>query len=137
MVLKKLTIKFHFYKILISPKKLKLFVKKINNMNIIDVYFLLLNISYSKISKILLKKIKLIITNVKLKAFLYYIKEIKTTKSIVLIRSQPRAKGRAFKIQRKYSYLTIILSQYANFKIKNVLIHNLERCFSIYFNKNY
>ncbi len=137
MIFKNLIMKYSFDKILISPKKLKFFVRTINNINIIDAYFFLLNISSFKKAKILLNKIKLIIANLKLKAFLYYIKEIKVTKSIVLIRSQPRAKGRAFKIQRKYSYLTIIVSQYQNSKIKNIAIKNLERFFTIYFNTNY
>lgn len=94
----------------VSPNKLKIILKKLQKNSYKDTQFLLTYLP-NKVSKIIWKyffsicSIASNLLNIK-KEYLFFLESFSTPGSI-LKRSQPRAKGRSFLIQKKRSYLTL------------------------------
>lgn len=140
MTLKILHTKLNFFfdKLLISPTKLRIFTNKITKKQLIIAYFYLIkNINY-KAAKILVKLFKYIISflSKEQKNCNYFINEIIVTKNLTLKRLQPRAKGRSFKIERKYSSIKFKLSLSPILRTNiNLAMDKFEEIFLIYSQK--
>lgn len=131
-------LEFFFDKILVSPTKLKKFSKRIVKKDLITAYLYLLKNSHYKAIKLLMKNLKFIINSVikKQKNYNYFLKEIIVTKSLILKRLQPRAKGRSFKIERKYSFIKFKLVSSLNSQLTmHLILNKFEKIFSTYFQK--
>lgn len=128
-------LEFFFDKLLISPRKLKNFTKIIVNKDLITAYLYLLKNFHYKAAKLLIKNLKFIINFIikKHKSYTYFFKEIIVTKSLTLKRLQPRAKGRSFKIERKYSFIKFKLIPSLNSRLMmHLLLNKFEEILFIY-----
>lgn len=94
----------------ISPSKFSILLKKLRNVSYKSALFFLKNCK-QKIGLIIWKLLYSAIFNFiniyKTLKDTLYINEIYANQGVILKRFQPRAKGRAFKIEKKMSHLTI------------------------------
>lgn len=90
-----------------SPTKLTKKISIFKKQDLLKIYLKLLKFKNSKFKKIILQIFHDIFSYIKTTNI--YISEVFVNKDIVMKRSQPRAKGRAFKIEKKSSKICFIL----------------------------
>jgi len=120
-------------KLKISPTKVLSMVYKFKQKYLLDVYLIILESPNLKFKKIILNLFRNILSNIKESNI--YLLEVLVNKNIILKRLQPRAKGRAFKIEKKFSELYFKFSLNENLKtIKPIYSLNKIRYYNNLYN---
>lgn len=103
----------------IAPRKTRLVIGLIKKMNVKDAEKVL-EFTYKRGANPVLKLLKSAVANAennfKLKNEDLFIKEIKVDKGTTLKRWMPRARGKATRINKRTSHITLILSETQNQK---------------------
>jgi large subunit ribosomal protein L22 len=95
-----------------SPNKLNIFISKLSKKTYSEIYKILL-VFPKKISNIILKLINS--SNFIFNKHKIIILNSSVNKGPILKRSQPRAKGKSYLIQKKMSHITISISNIYNY----------------------